>query len=106
MPIDITTNDLSVRVSLSEELTIYSVIEFRDALISHLKPSVDISVNLSQVTEVDTAGLQWLLALKALSMAQSVEFCHHSKAIVDALELSGLSGTFDDTIVLASEARS
>lgn len=105
MPINIVLKDQSIKVNLTEELTIYSVMEFRDALVGHLQPGVDISVDLSEVTEVDTAGLQWLLALKGLNVVQRVEFCHHSKAVIDALELSGLSGTFDDTIVISSEAR-
>ncbi|MEE1982466.1 STAS domain-containing protein [Shewanella xiamenensis] len=61
MPINITLKDQSIKVNLTEELTIYSVMEFRDALVGHLQPGVDISVDLSQVTEIDTAGLQWLL---------------------------------------------
>lgn len=105
MPINISIKDQSLKVNLSEELTIYCVMEFRDALVGHLQPGVDISIDLAQVTEVDTAGLQWLLALKALNDVQRVEFCQHSKAVIDALELSGLSGTFDDTIVISSEER-
>ena len=105
MPINIALKDQSIKVNLTEELTIYSVMEFRDALVGHLQPGVDISVDLSQVTEIDTAGLQWLLALKVLNEAHRVEFCHHSKAVIEALALSGLSGTFDDTIVISSETR-
>lgn len=50
------------RVRISEEMNIYTAAAQRDALLAHAAEAFPRHFDLSQVSEMDTAGLQLLLA--------------------------------------------
>ena len=70
----------NLTVTLDDELTIYTANEFRDALAEQLQGMTHIVINLSKVTEMDSAGLQLLFAIKNLNAEYDVEFIEHSSA--------------------------
>lgn len=51
----------ATQLTLSGELTIYSVHELRELLLRAIDENRDIDVDMSEVSEVDTAGLQLVL---------------------------------------------
>lgn len=90
-------------LQVSGELTIFHAAEARFRLREELEGAKGLEVDLSQVTELDTAGAQVLLWLKREARAQgrSVPFVHHSAAVVEVLDLLNLAGALGDTLVLS-----
>ncbi|MBV4473600.1 STAS domain-containing protein [Pseudomonas sp. B2M1-30] len=79
------------------ELTIYTVAELKAELLPSLAPNGDVEVDLALVNEIDSAGVQLLLALR-----QAVTACGNalhmkgaSPAVRDALQLCNLAHVFD-----------
>jgi anti-anti-sigma regulatory factor len=86
MSLQVTQAGPNALATLDGELTIQNVGTLREELAAAGCQSVDI--DLSGVTEIDTAGLQWLLMAKR--MADGVRFVNHSPAVIHMLELCHL----------------
>jgi len=54
----------SRQIVINGELTIYTASEWRDRLINELAGNDDIRLDLAEVSEIDSAGLQLLLAVQ------------------------------------------
>ena len=52
------------RLSLTEDLTIYHALEQKPALLDALAATDELELDLAQVEEIDSAGLQLLILLK------------------------------------------
>lgn len=74
-------------VDLDGELTIYTAAEQCPRLLNELEKSNTIRVGLAGVTEMDTAGLQILLAVRreAERLGGSAEFHDAGEPVLDAL---------------------
>jgi anti-sigma B factor antagonist len=83
----------ATRLSVEGELTIYRAVDLKRVLIEPLEQRVALDVDLSKVTELDTAGVQLLLLVQRAAEANEVElrFLEHSPAVKEVLELMGLS---------------
>lgn len=57
---------LSIRVS--GEMTIYNAFEFKKGLAAHLFTAKEIDMDLTDVSEIDTAGLQLIVLIRKESM--------------------------------------
>ena len=64
MGIEMTNEDGVCRATIAGELTIYGVAEYRDQLLEGCHTRKGLTLDLSGVTEMDTAGVQFLLALR------------------------------------------
>lgn len=84
------------------ELTIYTAAAEKQLLQTLLDESDDLEVNLSQVNDMDSAGLQILIALKteASNTNKPLSYVMHSKAVLDILEMTNMVAKFGDQIVL------
>ncbi|MCC5815198.1 MAG: STAS domain-containing protein [Leptospira sp.] len=105
MEIKKTESDNSVDISLVGEFTIYSVSELKNdfnKLFQKDRTQLTLNLDLSQVTRIDTAAIQLLIALKLEFLRNhfSVNFINHSEAVIEAIELYGLMGFFGDPIRL------
>lgn len=89
------------------ELTIYTAHEAREALRNALESSPPPDLDLSGVAELDTAGAQVLVWLKreAAQLKQPLVYVHHSAAVVDVLDLLGLTAELGDPILIAPTGR-
>ena len=60
-------------------------------------------INLANISEIDTAGLQLLILIKreAAQASKTLSFVMHSKAVLEILELANLTTVFGDQVVLA-----
>lgn len=85
------------------ELTIYSAAAQKEALMAYLASGDELELNLAQVSEMDTAGLQLLvLAKREAGRAQkTLRYTMHSPAVLEVLELSRMDAVFGDQAVLA-----
>lgn len=89
-------------LNLEGELTIYTAAKQKEVLSGFLQNKGDLEINLSGVTELDSAGLQLLILAKRESAQRELllRFVMHSSAVLEALELANLAVTFGDQVVI------
>lgn len=94
-------------VSISGPLTIYEAAESKSALLGELDADHVLDVDLSEVSELDTAGLQLLLMLKleAQRTEKRLHFVGHSRAVLRVIDLYNLAGVFGDPVVFSGEEK-
>lgn len=99
-------DDKKCSALLKGELTIYQAAAFKDQLMAILHDKRALEIDLAQVTELDTAGVQLLMLAKITRESAGLPFSltHHSAAVVNVFELLGLAGWFNDPIVIPHTA--
>jgi anti-anti-sigma factor len=92
------------RLKLSGELCIYGAAELKDQLLGQLDQCRQLEINLSEIEEIDSAGLQLLVLLKreAKASGKILTLVSHSAATLEVLELLRMETYFGDPLVLAS----
>ena len=105
MGIQFTREDNSVVANFIDELSIYTANEYRVALIEELSAVTDLTINLAGVTDLDSAGLQLLMALSYLAPDIDVQFVQHSTVVSETLSLLGLADHFGAPVLAATENR-
>ena len=109
MPIPLISNTFNKEFALSivtpENMTIYEAMEVRELFISALSQEQAAEVNLSQVTEIDSSGLQLMIALKndAKKYGKMISFTEHSREVIELLDLFNLTTFFGDPVVLSDK---
>ena len=88
--------------TIAAELTIYTAAMEKQSLQEALDAAEELEINLSQVNEMDSAGLQVLIVLKqeAARRKKKLHYSMHSKAVLEILEMSNMTTSFGDQIVL------
>lgn len=83
------------------ELTIFRAMELKPTLLVDPLPE---EIDLSGVTELDTAGVQLLMLAKRTALAQQRELrlVGHSPAVMDVFELLNVAAYFGDPLVMDS----
>lgn len=99
MAIDIKTKGKTTRVVLSGECTIYTVADIKAALVQAMAATDKVEVDLSGVTEVDTAGVQLMLIAKRNS-DKKVVFSNHPPSVLRLVDLANLGETLGDLLVV------
>lgn len=76
------------------ELTIHTAAEQWPSLLGALEKGTTLRIGLAGVTELDTAGLQQLLAARheAVRLGGEVEFVDPSEPVLEALAIVNLDG--------------
>jgi anti-anti-sigma factor len=89
------------------ELTIYRAAELKQTLLEKVGAHPKLEIDLSGVTEVDTAGVQLLMLAKqtALTAQGEVTLVSHSPAVIDVLELLDLAAYFGDPLVVEQDSK-
>jgi len=105
MTINIEMKGSGCHMAIEGEMTIFAAQELKLEMQEFLASASEIEVDLSQVTEIDAAGLQLMLAAKIASIARDIplRFTSHSTPVQELLELSDLIGFFGDPIILERE---
>lgn len=88
------------------ELNIYRAAELKELLLTPLYQSISLEVDLSGVSEVDTAGVQLLMLAKRTAKEHACELrlTAHSPAVLDVFELLDLAGVFGDPLLMPAKA--
>lgn len=91
------------RIGMKGEMTIYAATEIKENLFSVMAGCAELEINLGQVSEIDSAGLQLLALIKreAADRNKPLHFVAHSQAVLDMLDLCNLAGVFGDPVVLS-----
>ena len=94
------------RLALAGEFSIFTVAAIRDQVLAALGGADEVEVDLAQVTELDSAGVQLMVAakLEAIALEKRLNFTGHSSAVLDTLDLTDLSAYFGDPVLLHSRA--
>lgn len=97
-----TAAPLQKSLCIEGEMTIYRAQELKQMLLEPLQPHVMLEVNLSGVTELDTAGLQLLLLAKRTALKQEgkLRLIGHSPAVLNVFDLLNLAAYFGDDLVI------
>ena len=103
MEIDLEVN----RIEIKGELSIFTAAVLRQQLLDALDGETDVEVDLSAVSEMDSAGMQLMVAAKreAGVRNKSLRFTGHSPAVFDVLELCDLSGHLGDPLLIQSRSK-
>lgn len=96
------TDNTELAVLKPESMTIYEALEIQELFSTALMQHQKIEVDLSQVVEIDSAGLQLMVALKndALEQKKTMTFTGHSCEVIALLDLFNMNAFFGDPIVL------
>jgi anti-anti-sigma factor len=84
------------------ELTIFRATELKPVLLAPTLREVD----LSRVTELDTAGVQLLMLAKKTAQAaqRELRLVALSPAVIEVFDLLNVAAYFDDPLVMASRS--
>ncbi|MGE3771309.1 MAG: lipid asymmetry maintenance protein MlaB [Gammaproteobacteria bacterium] len=98
--------DAVTRMSISGEMTIYSAGELKEALLAAVLGSDAVEVDLAQVNEFDTAGLQQLLLARreAARDGKSFSVREPSGAVSAVLDTYRMNGEMLESVDRAHEA--
>jgi len=102
----IDTKETAGRIAPDGEMTIYTAAELKTRLLNALEERDELEVDLSGVSELDSAGLQLMVLLKreAGERGKNVRFVDHSQAVLDVLDLTDLGSVFGDPVLIRSQA--
>lgn len=102
MTISIETSNGVCRAHVAGEMTIYHATEMKGELLPCFDNCSELEIDLSEVSEIDTAGFQLLLLAKraATSTGKSLHLVAHSPAILELLELLDMTSYFGDPVVM------
>lgn len=94
----------SAALQIDGEMTIYQAEELRQKLLVTLaSPATGVQVDLHNVSEIDSAGVQLLIAAKhaATAVGKTLTLTSCSNAVTDVLQLFGLLSFFDEPAAAA-----
>jgi len=80
-------------LKISGDISVYEVRELRDELIAHLKAHSELTLDLSEVTDCDTAGVQLLYSARITAESEDKPFLIRgaSPQLVNAVTFVGLN---------------
>lgn len=92
------------RIDILGDLNIFNAAEQKQRLLAALEAGNEVEVNLSEVSEIDSAGIQVMVAAKreAANRNTLLRFTDHSPAVFDILELCDLAGHLGDPLLIHS----
>lgn len=84
------------------EMTIYRAAELKAEVLAAVRPKAALEIDLSGVTEIDSAGVQVLMLAKRAAREQGGELrlVAHSPAVVEVFELLDLAAHFGDALLV------
>ncbi|NTV10160.1 MAG: STAS domain-containing protein [Zoogloea sp.] len=93
-------------MAIEGEFGIFTARDLRERLLALMDEGDELEIDLSAVTEMDSAGVQLMLAAKREAQARdkSLRFTGHSPAVDDLLALCDLAGLLGDPAAPQTEA--
>ncbi|CAK0777287.1 anti-sigma B factor antagonist [Gammaproteobacteria bacterium] len=90
------------KIAVNGEMTIFTAQKLATQLLTSLTDGSCLEVDLSGVSEIDSAGLQLMLAAKRMADARdlSLRFVGHSPTVLNVLDLCDLVSFFGDPVVI------
>ena len=90
------------RLELEGEMTIFQVAELKETLQKALEGNEALEIDLSQVTELDTAGVQLMLVAQAeaAALGSSLQWVKHSHAVLGTLRRLSLESVLGEIVAI------
>lgn len=90
------------RMAITEDMTIYHAEALKEKLMQGIERSAVLELDLSEVAEIDTSGIQLLMLAKRESQAcgKSLNIIAHSPAVHDLIDFFNIAGYFGDPLVI------
>ncbi len=90
------------RLVIQEDLTIYHALELKQKLLEALAAEQALELDLSRVTEIDTAGLQLLILAKreAGVLGKALAIVAHSPSVRQTIDFCNLATYFADPVLI------
>ncbi len=106
MQIKIANQEQHYQVKISGEITIFEAKILYEECVRFVTNAQCIECDLSEVSEIDSAGLQVLVALKKYAIEKKFNFSliNHSESVQALLDLSQLVNFFGDPVLIKSNA--
>lgn len=103
MPISSKNNNGQLLLNIEGDMTIYTAAEMKGELMTHMTQPCEREIDVSEVSEMDSAGLQLLILAKREAERQgtSLRITGHSRAVLDVLDMCNLAPYFGDPVVLS-----
>lgn len=100
-----TATDGGIHLLLDGPMTIYNAAEIKARLIQALESAPTLELDLSHVTEMDTAGFQLLALAKKESLArgQTLRIVGHSPSVQEVIEFYNTAAFFGDPLVIPAD---
>jgi anti-sigma B factor antagonist len=95
------------QLHIEGEMSIYTAAELKAQLVPHLAQPGELEIDLSQVSELDSAGLQLLILAKreAERVGINLRLAWHSPAVLEVFDLCNLAAFFGDPLVISRSTR-
>lgn len=92
------------RLVLTQELTIYHAMAQKQQVMAALDAADGLELDLSQVAEMDTAGLQVLMLAKreAGRLNKDLTIIAHSPVVRQTLDFCNLAAFFGDPVIITA----
>ena len=102
MSIHVQQDGERVQLRIQGELNIYCASDSKAQLLDALSAGRELEVDLSDLEELDTAGVQLMLMLKqeAQRGGRQCSFINHSPAVRDVIDLLNLASALGDPVVI------
>lgn len=99
------TTDGALRLILDGSMSIYNAGEIKARLMDALSTSSILEIDLSHVSEMDTAGFQLLVMAKreSLRLGHTLRIVAHSPAVRDVIDFYNMDAFFGDPIVIPAD---
>ena len=106
MTISIEASNGVCRARVAGEMTIYCAAEMKGELLSCIDRDTEVEIDLSEVSEMDTAGFQLLLLAKreAANAGKSLRLVAHSPATLEVLDIFNMASYFGDPVMMPRAA--
>jgi anti-anti-sigma factor len=91
-----------LRIAIEGEMTIYRAADLKVTVLEALRKTKVLEIDLSGITELDTAGLQVLMLAKQTAAADKRELrlLQHSHAVMEIFEMLDLVAFFGDAVLV------
>ncbi len=95
-------SDGTERMTIKEDMTIYHAESLKAALMRGIERSTLLELDLSQVTEIDSAGIQLLMLAKreSQSRAKTLSITAHSPAVHELIDFFNIAAYFGDPLLI------
>ncbi|MFS2005390.1 STAS domain-containing protein [Duganella sp. CT11-25] len=95
-------SDQVTRIAIDGEMTIYRAADLKITVLEALRKTRVLEIDLSGITELDTAGLQVLMLAKQAAAADQRELrlLRHSPAVMEIFQMLDLVAFFGDAVLI------
>lgn len=96
-------------LAIRGEFTIFTAQPLKESLLETISAAgsdEEIIIDLSEVADIDTAGLQLMLMAKreATALGKILHFVRHSDEVLDLIDLCNLASEFGDPLLIRSRS--